>query len=107
MNTQDKKRMTFICVFIIAITVLSKIFSDIPFQVVFCNLVVLLFGSEIIRAKYVNNKAKWAIIIPITAVNLLFAYVTSGVSDLVIYTCICDVLVLLFGLVKLVFKREV
>ena len=71
MNTQEKKRMTFICVFIVAMTVLTKLFSEIPFQVVLCNLVVLLVGSEVIRANYIKSKAKWLIVIIIAAASIL------------------------------------
>lgn len=106
MNTQEKKRMTFICVFIVAMTVLTKLFSEIPFQVVLCNLVVLLVGSEVIRANYIKSKAKWLIVIIIAAASILLVLTTVRDLDLIIYTVICDVIVLLFGIMKLVLKRK-
>ena len=106
MNMQEKKRMTFICVFIVAMTVLTKLFSEIPFQVVLCNLVVLLVGSEVIRANYIKSKAKWLIVIIIAAASILLVLTTVRDLDLIIYTVICDVIVLLFGIMKLVLKRK-
>ena len=98
--------MTFICVFIVAMTVLTKLFSEIPFQVVLCNLVVLLVGSEVIRANYIKSKAKWLIVIIIAAASILLVLTTVRDLDLIIYTVICDVIVLLFGIMKLVLKRK-